>query len=359
RTLPRVECTKCQKPFSTQWASSEEDKALARGAVTSERFELGRNFCNKLWNASRFALMNLEGYTPGAVAMSELAVEDRWILSRLSTVTAEVTEALEGYRFADAARTLYGFAWDEFCSFYLETIKGRLQEETQKPIAQRVLAAALDELLRLLHPMIPFLTEEVWQYLAEIAPERGLQQPVTAAESVMIAAWPAADAARQDAEVEERFALFQAVIGALREIRARQNIAPKQEIEFSIRGAAHAAELLGQMESSFAAMSKAKLTAAGPDVAPPSASANVSVAGIEVYVDLEDLIDVDAELAKNEKEVERLTKVIASNEAKLSNANFVERAPAEVVEKQREQLAQYKKDLATVEAALAALRARK
>ena len=104
RTLPRVECTKCGKPFSTQWAESDKDKALPRGAAVSERFELGRNFCNKLWNASRFALMNLEGYEPGLVAEDELTLEDRWLLSRLSTVTGQVTEALENFRYADADR---------------------------------------------------------------------------------------------------------------------------------------------------------------------------------------------------------------------------------------------------------------
>src|SRR5690606_7674328 len=134
RTLPRIECDKCKKPFGTQWSEShgtEDDKKLPRGAAVSERFELGRNFCNKLWNASRFALMNLgepPASAPGdltASAHQDLMLEDRWLLSRLATVTDEVTTALNEYRFADAARTLYGFAWDEFCSFYVEMTKAR------------------------------------------------------------------------------------------------------------------------------------------------------------------------------------------------------------------------------------------
>ena len=140
----------------------------------SERFELARNFCNKLWNASRFVLMNLEGYAPDKVADADLLVEDRWILSRLATVTQETTAALAEYRYADAAKSLYGFAWDEFCSFYVEMVKARLNDAAVRPTAQRVLAHTLDTLLRLLHPMIPFVTEEVWQLLAEAAPQRGI-----------------------------------------------------------------------------------------------------------------------------------------------------------------------------------------
>ena len=166
RVRPRLKCKHCGKEFSTQWAQKPADKALPRGAVVSDRFELAQNFCNKLWNASRFALMNLEGFAPAAVADEELAVEDRWILSRLSTVTAQTTEALAEYRYADAARALYGFAWDEFCSFYLEMVKSRLGDASSRPAAQRVLAHTLDALLRLLHPMTPFVTEEVWQRLA-------------------------------------------------------------------------------------------------------------------------------------------------------------------------------------------------
>ncbi len=134
RVLPRIKCRHCGKPFSTQWAEKPEDKALPRGAVVNDRFELARNFCNKLWNASRFTLMNLEGYTPGIVHDEELRLEDKWILSRLATVTKQVTDALAEYRYADAARALYDFAWDEFCSFYVEMVKGRLQDNLRERV---------------------------------------------------------------------------------------------------------------------------------------------------------------------------------------------------------------------------------
>jgi len=352
RIQPRVTCKQCGQDFATQWAKKPEDVALLRAAVVSERFELARNFCNKLWNATRFVLMNLEGYTPGPVTDADLTNEDRWILSRLRTVTEQVTAALETYRFADAIRIMYGFAWDEFCSFYLEMVKGRLQEPATRPAAQRVLAHTLDTLVRLLHPTIPFITEEIWQLLAQAAPERGLPAPQPAAESVMIAPWPKPDASAQDPQSEARFGRFQEVLGGLREIRSRQNIPPKTEISFSFRSEAELAELLQPMTLYFETMAKAVGVAWGPRVTAPETSASILVAGGELFVDLTGLIDVAAEIARNEKERDRLAGSIASKEKKLENASFVERAPAEVVEAERRSMAEQKERLTAIEAML-------
>jgi valyl-tRNA synthetase len=302
RTRPRIKCKHCGQPFSTQWAEKPEDKALPRGAVVSDRFELARNFCNKLWNASRFAMLNLDGFDPGRVADDELLVEDSWVLSRLSTVTQRVTDALDEYRFADAARTLYDFAWDEFCSFYVEMVKGRLQDARERVTAQRVLAHTLDALLRLLHPMIPFLTEDVWQRLGQVAPERGIDAVAEAAESIMRAPWPEVDLARQDAEIEAQFARFQEVLRAVRDIRARQGVPPKTTISFSVRCEAEVAELLNPMEPYFASMANARAVAFGPEVAAPPLSAHVTLSGMDVYVDLAELIDVPAEIARKKQE---------------------------------------------------------
>ena len=352
RTKPRIKCKECGKPFSTQWAEKPEDKALPRGAVVSERFELARNFCNKLWNASRFALMNLDGFDPGKVADDELFVEDSWILSRLATVTQQVTDALDEYRFADAARVLYDFAWDEFCSFYVEMVKGRLQDESTCTIAQRVLAHTLDALLRLLHPMIPFLTEDVWQRLNEAAPDRGIDAVDSAAESIMRAPWPETDPARQDPEIEAQFARFQEVLRAVRDIRARQGVAPKAPIAFSVRCDGSVAELLRPMRPYFASMANARAVAFGPEVAAPPLSAHVVLPGMEVYVDLAELIDVPAEIARKKQEAEKLTGFIAAKEKKLANANFVQRAPADVVQKERDSLQDLQDQLAAAKEVL-------
>jgi valyl-tRNA synthetase len=352
RELPRIQCTKCSGEFSTQWAKSEPDQALPRGPVVSERFELARNFCNKLWNASRFALINLDGYAAAPVTDDQLAIEDRWILSRLSSVTQSVSECLDEYRYADAARALYDFAWDEFCSFFVEMVKQRLQDDSQRPVAQRVLAHTLDTLLRLLHPIVPFITEEVWQLLGQVAAERGLADPQPAAESVMVAAWPAVDAGRQDRRIESQFAEFQAALGALREIRSRQSIAPKLPIEFAVRCEDDTAELLAPMEPYFESLAKATAVGWGPDVSPPATSAHVALTGMDIYVDLKEFIDEDAERARLEKERERLALQKAAKEKKLANEDFVKRAPADVVQRERDSLAQITEKLAAVEKAL-------
>ncbi|HET6881156.1 MAG TPA: valine--tRNA ligase [Pirellulales bacterium] len=352
RVLPRVKCTHCGQEFSTQWANKAEDAALPRGPVVSERFELARNFCNKLWNAARFTLSKLDGFAAGPVADADLAVEDRWLLSRLATVTTQVTEALESYRFADAMRVLYEFSWDEFCSFYVEMVKGRLQDPAQRTTAQRVLAHVLDTLLRLLHPAMPFLTEEIWQLMETVAPERGLESSAATAESVMIAAWPTADDKRRDAAIEARFAGFQEVLRGLREIRSRQNIAPKTPIRFSARCSRETAISLEPMSPYFQLLAGAQGTAWGPSAGAPETHAHVSLKGIELYVDLEGLIDVKAELARLEKERDRLAQAISAKEKKLSNASFVERAPAEVVAKERSSLSDLESQLGTVEQTL-------
>lgn len=361
RVLPRIECEKCGKPFSTQWAEKPEDQTLPRGAVVSERFELGRNFANKLWNAARFSLINLEGYEPATSGRGfmegDLLLEDRWLLSRLSTVTQQVTDALEHYRFADAARTLYDFAWNEFCSFYVEMTKARFAVAEQRATAQRVLAHALDVLLRLLHPMMPFLTEEVWQLLGQVAPLRGLTSAARPAEeSVCVAAWPVADAADQDAKIEAQFADFQAVLGAVREARQGQNVGFKEELSFAVRCDAATAKLLEPMSPYFKQMANAKAIAIGPAAEPQGVSISFPLTGqtgpLEVHVDVSRFIDVGAEKKRLEKERENLTKQIASIEGKLNNKAFVDKAPAEVVQQQRDKLAELRGQLASVEAAL-------
>jgi valyl-tRNA synthetase len=359
RTQPTIKCKHCQKSFSTQWAEKPADKALPRGAVVSERFELARNFCNKLWNASRFALMNLDGFDPGPVADDELQVEDSWVLSRLNTVTQAVTDALAEYRYADAARVLYDFAWDEFCSFYVEMVKGRLQDEADRVVAQRVLAHTLDTLLRLLHPMIPFLTEDVWQRLGEVAPERGIDEVLPVAESVMLAPWPECDPMRQDAEIEAQFARFQDVLRAVRDIRARQGVAPKTTLAFSVRCDPSVADLLAPMEPYFTPLANARPTGFGPDMAAPALSAHVTLSGMDVYVDLADLIDVPAEIARKKQEIDKLVGFIATKEKKLTNASFVERAPADVVQKERDSLKDLQDQLAAAGEVLERLESRK
>jgi valyl-tRNA synthetase len=356
RQLARVACPKCGQEFGTQWATRPADQALPRGAIVSERFELARNFSNKLWNVSRLALINLDGFESAPLSDDELAFEDHWILSRLATVTENVTQYLERYGYAEAARELYDFAWNEFCSVYAEMAKPRFDDIAGRAVAQRVMAWVLDVLLRLLHPLMPFLTEEVWQLLGRVAPQRGLDSLSEPSDSLVIAPWPTVDWTRQNPKLEDQFAKFQAVLGALREIRSRQGIPPKDSVEFALQCDTETVQLLEPMQRFFQSMAKATGTAWGQAVVPPPTHAKVSLKGMEVYVDLAELLDVDAEIERNAKQEQRLQEMIAVKDKKLSNANFVQRAPADVVQRERDSLADLQQQLASTREVLARLR---
>ncbi len=287
-----------------------------------------------------------------------------------------MTESLKAYKYAEAAKLLYDFAWDEFCSFYVEIAKARLVDPQQKATAQRVLAHSLDVLLRLLHPMMPFITEEIWQLLNRVAPVRGLafagnadgtgpqgahapRSPADARRSpewLITAPWPVADMSWHNAETEARFAVFQQALAAIREIRSRQNIPGKNPLEFAIKCDAATAALLQPMASYFQSMANATATGFGPSASVPPTNAKSALAGMEIYVDLAGSIDVAAELAKNEQLEQKLLGFIKAKEGKLSNESFVSRAPANVVQAERDSLAQLQEQLASVRTALTALR---
>ena len=343
RVQHTIQCPKCKKSFSTQWADKPEEKALPLGPVVGERFEVARNFCNKLWNASRFVMINLENYKPREISKDELFVEDRWILSRLASVTQRVTTSLENYKFSEAARALYDFAWDEFCSFYVEIAKARLYDPERRDLVQNVLVGVLDALLRLLHPLTPFVTEEVWRRLADFAPIRGFN-PAEATESITIAPWPVADETAIDEKIEAQFAQFQEALRCVRDARARQNVPPRAEVRFAVKCSYETGELIKPMSEYFKSMASSVLTEIGPSVEPPALSSNATTASLEVYVDVAELIDIPAEISRKEKEVEKLEGFVKSKQAKLSG-DFVNKAPAHVVEKERASLEDLKTQL--------------
>ena len=350
RSLPRVHCSHCNGDFSTQWAESADDIALPRGAVVSERFETARNFVNKLWNAARFTLGNLDGYEPVTIDRANLPLEDRWLLSRLATVTSEVTDALDHYRYAEAARSLYDFAWDEFCSLYLEMSKARLSEPTQRAQTQTILAHALDTVLRLLHPIMPFVTEEIWGHLGKAAPQRGLENQVTAGRFVMLAPWPVVDKHDSgDKTIERQFAVFREVLAAIRQIRSSQNVPPRDSVPVAITCDESNASLLTPMRPLLESIANAELLSLGPEAKPFELDAPLTLAslGINVHVDLAKFIDVEAELARLERLRVQLEKQIASKEQKLSNESFVSRAPEQVVATERQSLLDLKAQLET------------
>ncbi|MBI1312525.1 valine--tRNA ligase [bacterium] len=364
-------CPKCKQEsqFSTPQYDLDPSQPAAR--MVSERFEYGRNFCNKFWNAARFAMLNLEGYSPGEFTEADLQLEDRWVLSRLTRVANEVTTLLGRYQFDKATQAIRDFTWNEFCDWYLEMIKPRLRGEGQgasgegeKATAQRVLVAVLDNLIRLLQPFTPFICEELWQRLQEIAPQRGLFTPEAAAESVMVAAWPVnsdepeksllPESLRDDA-LEGRFSRLQETVIAVRNIRAVYSIAPSQPLQLHLKCETEVANELRGCADQFDNLAKAILEAAGAEVTRPNASASFSLNDADGYVPLEGLIDVAAELDRQQKEADKLRGFIKGHSAKLSNEKFVNNAPANVVADVRETLANLEKQLESVEAVIAQL----
>ena len=293
-----------------------------------ERVEASRNFANKIWNASRFVLMNLEGFTGQAPQPEQLTLADRWILSRYDNVAKAVTENLGRFELGEAARLVYEFLWGEYCDWYIEMAKPRLynkEEAAQRAVAQYVLWEVLEGTMRLLHPFMPFITEEIWQHL----PHEG--------SSIMKASWPSSQAGRSDAAAEAQMNLIMEAVKGIRNMRAEMNVPPGRRSEVILQaGSEEVRSVLQQNEGYFRQLAAAEpvtLPVVGAEK-PENAMATV-VAGLEVYLPLKGLIDVEKETARLSKERESLTKELARITGKLGNEGFMAKAPAAVVEKER------------------------
>jgi len=326
-----------------------------RQVNTSPKFDLGRNFCNKLWNASRFAMMNLEGIDPARFDPNQMDVTDRWILSRLAFTISEVTDSLERFKYSEPLAELYRFFWNDFCDWYLEWAKPRMLDEQKKPIAQNVLAFVLDQTLRLLHPFIPFITEGIFQKLNEIAPTRQLKGLIEAKGSpaLVVAEWPRKIYSLRQLEAEKQIDVVQAVIRAIRDIRNSRNIPPKEPLVVSARSQQEIADILNSHAELIRQLAGVKEFQAGTDLEKP-ANAAVAIADVtEVYV--HDAIDLEAERERFQKQKQQIEKAKQSVEAKLANENFVTKAKPEVVAQAREKLIQFTEQLETVEKHLSEL----
>jgi valyl-tRNA synthetase len=356
RQTPTVKCDKCQKLFSTQWAESKQDKAHPKASVVSERFEQARNFVNKLWNASRFVMMNLEDFTFEKLSTKDLPLEDQWILSRLASVTEQLETELKQYHYAEGARAIYDFAWDHFCSLYVEMAKPRLQNPAMRPQVQRVLAHVLDRMLRLLHPIMPFVTEAIWTQLNKITRQRDFITGEAAGDWIVRAPWPVVDKKFINPNVAKQFSHFVDLIGAVREIRSRQNIAPKDKVAFSVRCNDEMKQLLSPMAPFIESMANATATQWNSNPTMPAIPAQISIPEMDVFVDLTQFIDVAAEIARNEKLEANLVKQIQGKEGRLANESFVSRAPADIIEKERQALSELVTQLAEVKEAINKLR---
>jgi valyl-tRNA synthetase len=352
----KLACIKCKKQFRPGGPWPDEDSELPTARQASERFEIGRNFANKLWNAARFILMNLDGYTPGPLDPRTLPIEDRWILSRLRTTAKSVTEHLEGYHFSEVSRTIYDFSWSEFCDWYIEMAKGRLRNGEPGASAtggrlgvQRVLVGVLDGIVKLVHPVMPFVAESLWQALNEAAPDRGLPAPTKAAESVMIAPWPALPDEWQDPAMETRIARMQELVRIVRDVRNRYSVDGKTALDVFVRCPDAVAADFQALRTFITFLAGVGKLETGPTVAKPKQAASQVTPEFEAYVSLAGLIDPAAEVKRLEKQLVDKRKQLDGTRGKLSNEGFVARAPAEVVAQQREQVVELEKQIASIE----------
>ncbi len=322
-----------------------------RKVNSSPKFDLGRNFCNKLWNASRFAMMNLEGMAAWDEIHPRENLADRWILSRLTATVRDATRAIEEFRFNELADTLYHFMWDDLCDWYLEIAKVRIAAGDQA--AKAVLAASLDTLIRLLHPICPHITEAIWEALAGVCPQRGPGDSPTAP-LLVGARWPMANAAWSDPSAEKDFALLQELIRQIRNARLEHSVVATHKANAAIEASGDAARMLTENVELLRALAMLdEVTIQDKLAETPKTAAAVTSGGVKLYV--LDIIDPKAEQARLQKQADTLTKGIAGIEGKLANEKFVSRAPAEVVQRERQRLEELQRDLATISASLEAL----
>jgi valyl-tRNA synthetase len=315
----------------------------------TEMCEIGRNFANKIWNAGRFLLMKRTevGGEDGAHApypdtlaeLEPISTSDRWILSRFHSVLGDVEAALAGYRINEYTKLLYDFVWRDFCDWYVELLKTEISvsdDETRSRLMMSFALGLFDQVLRMLHPIVPFVTEELWQNIAGRA----------VGDSISVASFPAADPTLVSAEVEREFALLQESVEAIRRMRNEANVPPSKLIDATV--VATEPSSYDMLTRSYELMLKlGRIDALKITSTPekPRLSATEVVRGVEIHVHLEGLIDVEKERAKTGKEITRLEGQIRATEGKLSNEKFTANAPADVVEAERNKLRTYQETI--------------
>jgi valyl-tRNA synthetase len=327
-----------------------------RTVNSSPKFDVGRNFCNKLWNASRFAMLNLEGTAPEAFDPAQMTLADKWILSRLTQTVSTVTAGLEAFKYNEPLSEIYKFFWNDFCDWYLEWAKPRMQDAVQKPIAQNVLAFVLDQILRLLHPFVPFITEGIFQNLNAIAPKRGLKglMPLLPADSIMVAAWPQSADAWIDRGSERQIEQIQNIVRAIRDVRSRYNIPPSKPLVCSAAASSAVCDRIRENAGLIRQLTNLSSFTAAVGLSKPDNAAAAVVEDIQLFV--HDVIDKEAERLRLLKQKEFIEKGIKPLAGKLGNENFVSRAAPEVVEQSRQKLKELTDQLDAVEKLLAELK---
>ena len=308
-----------------------------------ERLEASRNFANKIWNAARFMLMHLEesdGLDITRYQPEDFTLAEKWILQRFNDVIAEVNKNMEKYLFGEVSKTLYDFIWSEFCDWYLELIKPRLyQDDNPEDVrrAARIGQYVLANILKLLHPVMPFITEEIWQKL-----------PGTS-ESIMIQEWPEVQQDYQFFEATRNLELIKEVIRSIRNIRNEMKVDPGQKITAVLSANPESLELLQQAENYLKDLAGLEKVTIGQEISErPDKATTAVVQDIDIILPLEDMVDIEEEIARLEKEREEIKSEIKRAEGKLANEGFVNQAPEDLVEAEREKLEEYNRQLGRI-----------
>lgn len=298
-----------------------------------ERVEQARNFANKIWNASRFALMNLEGFSIEDRDISgELGTADYWILHRLNETSRDITRLIEAYEFGETGRLLYNFIWDDLCDWYIEFAKLSFygEDPVAKKKTQSVLAYVLDQTMRLIHPFMPYISEEIWQHL----PHEG--------ETITLAAWPTYDPAMENPEAVAEMNLLMDTIRAVRNIRAEVNVPMSKKVELLVKANSAEANSIIERNSHFIKrFCNTSEFDSGLNLSSPDKAMTAVITGAELYLPLAGLIDIEQEVARLEKELQNLENEVSRVEKKLANEGFVSKAPAKVIEEERAKMADY------------------
>ncbi|MFH1132548.1 MAG: valine--tRNA ligase [Pseudomonadota bacterium] len=322
---------------------------LPAARLISERFEVGRQFCTKLWNSARFAFMNLVQVPTVPRSKDDLTVEDRWILDSLNQAIAATDRGLAKYNPSEALNAARSFFWGELCDWYLELIKARLQDEKDPtgPVARQVLAYCLDQVLRLLHPFVPYITEHLWQKLREQVPERGLGELASAEKSdlLIMAAWPQKNPRLEDAALRATFVDLQNITRAIREVRASTGTSPRQPLEVTLKVPDEKVEAIKSEAHVIERLALVKLKI-DPNASSVPGSAVKVVDQVEIFV--HGVIDDAAERTRLEKQLVKVEKEIVVCEKKLSNPRFTDQAPPAVVQEERDRLAVYEQNKAAI-----------
>jgi valyl-tRNA synthetase len=316
------------------------------------RLEGARNFANKMWNAARFVVSNLKDVEPGG-AFTELSLEDRWIVSRLNHIIGEVTDLFEAYQYGEAGRRINDFLWGEFCDWYIEACKIRLygEDPAARATAQATLVAVLEEALRLLHPYMPYVTEEIWQHLKRAWPSGASSW----LEALMMCPWPRADKALLDDEAESDMVLLMGLIRQIRNARAEFDVTPGRQIAAVVVGSEKMEMLKAHREllAFLARVDQNQLEIVRKLVEKPKrAVALMATEGVEAYLPLAGLVDLDREIARLQKAVAATDQEIQRAQGILANEGFVSKAPDHVVQQQRDRLAEQQERRKLLEARL-------